>query len=186
MTPQLMGEICGGVAVVIGFLMFQQKKRSRILLLKLTCDVLWGLHFLLLQAYTGVALSVVAAARAILFATIGAKDGKKPLPLLFVFLALNTGGIIFAWNSMWSICSLISGWLATLAFWQTVPTRIKVLSLFVCASQLTYAIGIGSRSAVVNEIITVVSITLFFIRILLKKRIEKRSFEGATPNDRNS
>ena len=180
LTPQLIGEICGGIAVAVGFLMFQQKKRGRILLLKLSCDVLWGVHFLLLQAYTGVALSVVAAAREILFATIGAKDDKKPLPLLFVFLALNTGGVIFAWNSMWSICSLISGWLATLAFWQTAPTKIKVLSIFVCASQMTYAIGVGSGSGLVNEIITVGSIALFFIRTLLKKRTEKSSSKGAT------
>ena len=177
MSPQLIGEICGGIGVAVGFLIFQQKKRSRILLLKLICDILWGLHFLLLQAYTGVALSVVAAAREILFATIGAKDGKKPLPLLFVFLVLNAGGVILVWNSPWSVCSLISGCLATLAFWQTAPTKIKVLSLFVCASQMTYAIGIGSRSALVNEIITVGSITLFFIRMLLEKRNEKRKLE---------
>ncbi len=173
MSPRLIGEICGVVAIAIGFLIFQQKKRSRILLLKLICDILWGLHFLLLQAYTGVALSVVAATREILFATIRTKDGKKPLPLLFVFLALNIGSILFTWNSPWSVCSLISGCLATLAFWQTTPTKIKILSLFVCASQMTYAIGIGSSSGLVNEIITVGSITLFFIRMLLEKRNEK-------------
>lgn len=185
MNLQLIGEIFGGIGVAVGFLIFQQKKRSGILMVKLACDVLWAIHFLLLQAYTGVALSVVAATREILFATIRTKNGKKPLPLLFVFLVLNIGSILFTWNSPWSVCSLISGCLATLAFWQTAPTKIKVLSLFVCASQMTYAIGIGSRSGLINEIITVGSITLFFIRMLLEKRNEKRKLEGASQNDGN-
>ena len=54
---------------------------------------------------------------------------------------------------------------------------IKLLSLAVCASQFTYALGIGSRSALINELITVSSIALFFLRFYLEKRNEKKSLE---------
>ena len=66
-TDPLLGALFGGIGVAVGFLIFQQKKRSGILMVKLACDVLWAIHFLLLQAYTGVALSVVAATREILW-----------------------------------------------------------------------------------------------------------------------
>ncbi len=179
MNPKLIAEIIGGIAVAIGFLIFQVKKRSAILLVKLICDVLWCVHFLILGAYTGMVISIVACTREILFARIGNKDGKKPLPLLFVFLILNTCGVVLAWNSIWSICSLISGLLATLAFWQTDPSKIKLFSIFVCASQLTYAIAIGSRSALTNELIASTSIIVFFVRTLWNNRFKKQREQTA-------
>ena len=166
MEPKLWGEICGGLATALAFLIFQQKKRSRILLLKLICDVLWVLHFFFLQAYSGMAISLVACGREILFSQLGKRSNKKPLPLLFVFLTLNTCSVALTWTGGWSVCSLISGWLGTLAYWQTVPNRIKLISLGVCASQITYAVAIQSRSAFINELITVTSIALFFLRTL--------------------
>lgn len=165
----IMGEICGGLATVIGFFVFQQKKRSHILLLKLICDILWSLHFLFLQAYSGMAISLVACVREILFYRLGTTNDQKPKPLLFVFLALNTCSVALTWTGGWSVCSLISGWLGTLAYWQTVPNRIKCLCGMVSVSQTVYALGVGSRSALLNEIITMSSIALFFLRILWKK-----------------
>ena len=179
MDPQLIGEICGILATAVGFLIFQQKKRSRILLLKLICDLLWGLHFFFLQAYSGMAISLVACGREILFSRIGKEGVKKPLSLLFVFLILSTCGVSLTWTGTWSLCSLFSGWLGTLAYWQTAPNRIKLLSLCVCVSQITYALGVGSRSALINEWITVTSIALFFLRILWGKRAQKTK-EGAS------
>lgn len=173
MNFPLYAEICGGLATAVGFLIFQQKKRSHILFLKLVCDVLWVLHFLLLGAYSGMAISLVACGREILFSLIGRKDGKKPLPLLFVFLILNTCSVALTWTGFWSICSLLSGWLGTLAYWQTVPNRIKLFAAGVCASQTVYAIGIGSKSALFNEIVTAISIALFFLRDRRSKQTKK-------------
>ncbi len=169
MELPVMGELCGGLATVVGFFVFQQKKRSRILLLKLICDILWGLHFLFLQAYSGMAISLVACVREILFYRMGTNKEKKPLFLLFMFLVLNTCSVTLTWTNVWSVCSLLSGWLGTLAYWQTAPNRIKLLGWMVCVSQTIYALGVGSRAGLINEAITMVSIALFFLRILLEK-----------------
>ncbi len=168
-------EVCGGIATVIGFLIFQQKDRRRILMMKLICDVLWLLHFLLLGAYSGMVLSVVAAAREITFRILDRRGKRRSIFWLFLFLAANMLLVFSAWNSPWSICSLISGQLATLAFWQSSPQRTKILSLFVCLSQITYAIAVGSYAAVGNEIITLASIGIFFFRYFYAKRNRKES-----------
>ena len=174
-TLEWIGEIAGLLATAVSFFIFQQKKRKNILLFKVICDILWILHFFLLQAYSGMALSMVACLRGIVFYRIGSRrEGEKALPLLFLFLLLNTAGIGLMWSGPWSICSLISGWLATVAYWQTSPLRFKILSLAVCASQLTYAIGIGSRSSLLNELITLSSIGLFFFRIRKDRRNIKK------------
>ena len=161
-----MAEGAGLLATALSFFIFQQKKRSNILLIKLACDALWITHYLLLGAYSGMALSGVACLRGIVFYAIGTgQKSKKPTPQLFFFLALNTLGIGLMWSGPWSVCSLISGWLATVAYWQTNPNRFKLLSLAVCASQITYSVGIGSKSALLNELITLTSIGLFFLRV---------------------
>ncbi len=173
---RLIAELAGVSATVISFFIFQQKKREKILIFKAICDVLWILHFLLLQAYSGMALSTIACLRGIVFYRIGTAPGsKKPMPLLFLFLLLNTVGIGLMWSGPWSVCSLISGWIATVAYWQTDPNKFKLLSLAVCATQLTYAVGIGSRASLLNELITLTSIGLFFFRVWNHRRSEKKA-----------
>lgn len=172
---KIVAEVCGVVATVIAFLIFQQKDRGRILMMKLACDVLWLLHFLLLGAYSGMVLSIVAAAREIVFRILDRRGKKRSILWLFLFLAANLILVLSAWNSPWSLCSLISGQLATLAFWQSSPHRTKIFSLFVCLSQLTYALAVGSYAAVGNELITLASIGIFFFRYFYTKRNRKES-----------
>jgi hypothetical protein len=53
------------------------------------------------------------------------------------------------------------------------PPFIKILSVFVCATQITYAIFIGSLSVVINELLTLSSIAIFFVRLHLEKKGRK-------------
>lgn len=177
---KIFAEILGFLAVGIGFFIFQQKDRKKILVLKMVCDFLWAVHFLMLGALTGMALSLTAAFRAIVFSRVDIKKNKKNILWLFLFLSINVVSITLLWNSVWSICSLISGLLATIAYWQTSPNRIKVLALFVCVSQITYAIAMGSYASSLNELITMLSIALFFIRYARSKKHSANINENET------
>ena len=168
---KLFGEAVGFLAVLIGFIVFQQRDRKKILKVKLICDMLWVTHFGLLGAFSGMAISMVAALREITFSRVRKEDGSNLWLLLF--LSINVISVSIAWNSPWSVCSLLSSMLATIAFWQTSTNRIKLLSLIVCASQITYAIAMGSYASSLNELITVTSILIFFIRNAKSKKLYK-------------
>lgn len=168
---KLFGEAVGFLAVLIGFIVFQQCDRKKILKVKLICDMLWVTHFGLLGAFSGMAISMVAALREITFSRVRKEDGSNLWLLLF--LSINVISVSIAWNSPWSVCSLLSSMLATIAFWQTSTNRIKLLSLIVCASQITYAIAMGSYASSLNELITVTSILIFFIRNAKSKKLYK-------------
>ena len=159
---KLLGEAFGFIAIFIGFFVFQQKDRKKLLRTRLICDILWATHFGLLGAFSGMAISVVAAFRAITFSRIQRDENRKSI--LFLFLLINIISVSLTWNSLWSICSLISSMLATVAFWQTSTSRIKLISLIVCVSQITYAIAMLSYASCLNEMITITSILIFFIR----------------------
>lgn len=161
---KIFGEIAGFLAVAISFFIFQQKDRKRILMFKLICDVLWTTHFALLGALSGMAISGVGILREIVFSRVRKEESKKSSLWLVLFLSINTVSVLLLWNTPWSICSLISSALSTIAFWQTSGTRIKLISLAVCVSQITYAIAMSSYAACFNEVITIMSILIFFIR----------------------
>ena len=167
---KLVGETVGFLAVITGFVMFQQRRRKGVLVLKIVCDVLWSTHFLLLGAFSGMAISLVGCLRDTTFLLTGGDKSKKKTLWLFVFLSINITCVCLTWKSVWSVCSLISGVLATIAFWSDSPTRTKIISLVVCASQITYALAVGSLAAVFNETIAVISIVLFFVRTRKKQQ----------------
>ena len=167
---KLWGEAIGFLAVAIGFFVFQQRDRKKILKVRLICDMLWVTHFGLLGAFSGMAISAVAALRSILFSRVRRKDNDKGVFWLLLFLFINVVSVSVSWNSPWSVCSLISSMLATTAFWQTSANRIKLISLLVCASQITYAIAMGSYASTLNELVVVTSILIFFIRNAKSKK----------------
>jgi len=174
---KIFGEIAGFLAVAVGFFIFQQKDRKRILMFKLICDVLWTTHFALLGALSGMAISGVGILREIVFSKVRKEDNRKSNLWLLLFLSVNTISVLLLWNTPWSVCSLISSILSTIAFWQKSASRIKVISLGVCISQITYAIAMGSYAACLNELIVISSILIFFIRN------SRRKFAKASSED---
>ena len=175
MTPtELIAEGLGFIAIGIGFLIFQQRKRANILVFKIISDVLWIIHFLLLSATSGMVLTIVGVIRNTTFLAFALKDKDIKPAWLLLFSAAGIGAIILTWTDIYSICSIISCVLATLRFWQKKPTNIKISTIFVCISQITYACFVGSLSVVINELITLSSIAIFFTRIYVEK---KRSSE---------
>ena len=82
---KLLGEALGFIAIFIGFFVFQQKDRKKLLRTKLICDILWATHFGLIGAFSGMAISVVAAFRAITFSSIRRDENRKSILFLFLF-----------------------------------------------------------------------------------------------------
>lgn len=163
MKLETIAQLLGFVAMGVGFLIFQQSSRKRILLLKLICDVLWVTHFAMIGAYSGMAISCIGCFREIVFA-FRKEDSKKSNLWLAVFLALGIGSVVLTWKNMWCICSMISTVLSTVAYWQTKSNRIKCLLFLVSISQLVYAISSHSYAAIANEIIAMLSVLIYFIR----------------------
>ena len=174
-VTEIIAEILGFAALSIGFLIFQQKKRTGILAFKLSSDILWIIHFLLLGATSGMILSSVGVCRSIVFLVL-ALCGREIKPVwLLVFTFAGVGAIILTWKDVYSICSVISCVLATLGYWQKKPTNMKIISIFICASQITYACFIGSISVIINELLTLGSIAIFFVRLYAERRRKAKS-----------
>lgn len=174
---EIIAEGLGFLAIGISFLIFQQKKRTGLLIFKLSGDILWIVHFLLLGATSGMILSIVGVLRSIVFLVLCLRK-KESNPLwLLLFMTLGVSAIIITWKNIYSICSVISCILAALGYWQKKPMNTKIISIFVCATQITYAFFIGSVSVVINELITLCSIAIFFARFYFEKKRKTDDFQ---------
>ena len=141
--------------------------------MKFSADMLWIIHFLLISATSGMILCIVSALRSITFFLLAAK-GKRENPIWFgLFMIAGVTAILITWKDIFSIFSLVSCVLATLGYWQKKPERMKIFSIFVCLSQISYAICVSSVSVVVNELITISSIVIFFSRVYINKKNQK-------------
>lgn len=167
------GQLIGFVALGFSLLIFQQKKRGSILAYKLISDTLWTIHHALLFSWSGMVVCIIGCLRSITFVRIGKKSDRTQKIWLFIFLTIGTVLIFLSWKNVWSVFSLISTILATVGYWQKNPNRMKLFMFLVSLSQLTYGTAISSFSMILNEILSLASLIIFFIRTTIKKEANK-------------
>ena len=62
-TAEIIGQILGGVAVVLGFFAFQMRDARKVLLVQMAAIIVFCAHYYLLGAYSGLALNAVGLFR---------------------------------------------------------------------------------------------------------------------------
>ena len=74
---KLVGEIIGILGIIVNFLIYQQKDRKKVLRVKLLSDITWSLHYGLLTAFSGMAVTLVGVARETTFILTDNKERKR-------------------------------------------------------------------------------------------------------------
>ena len=95
------GQFLGIVAVILGFVSFQMKTPKGILVFQIIIAFVFSLHYLLIGAYTAVALNFLSAVQSI-FYYIRNKKGSRSLvvPIVFVCLMIVASILTFTdWRS---------------------------------------------------------------------------------------
>ena len=55
----IFGQCLGGVAIALGFATYQMKTQKQILLLQIVTTAVFGLHYLMIGAMTGMAMNLI-------------------------------------------------------------------------------------------------------------------------------
>lgn len=165
---KLLADILGGVGVIVAILLYQQKKRKSLLIYKLTLDLIWFVHYLLISAYSGAAVAAIAACREIIFVK---RDPKKAGGIvwlsIFIFLAVVT--TVFTWNNAFSLFTLFASCIAVISFFIGNPKLSRILAFPVCGCMLTYDVACGSVAGVINESFALLSSAVGMLRLDRKK-----------------
>lgn len=168
MLLKLIGEIVGYIAVVSAFVMFQQTDRKRLIFCKLIIDILWVIHFGFLGGYTGLCITAINVGRELIFMNRDKPIFKSKL-WLCMFIALYAVTPVFTWQGAVSIFPAVSATIASISFWSRSVKKTKLLSALVSLNQFVYEASIHYYSAMTNEVVTLTSIFISFIRTKTKK-----------------
>ena len=159
----IIGQALGIVVIFLGFLSFQQTTAKRLLALQTATSFVFAAHYLLLGAYTAVALNLVCAVQNVGYYIRGQRGDKGfVLPVLFVLLTIITSLIV--WDGPQSL--LIMGGLAILvASLSLTNTQTVRYCMFGKAPLcLAYNVIVGSVGGLVYECAVLTSAIIGIIK----------------------
>ena len=165
MTPvQITGQIFGFVAMALALFSFQVRRSKYILLFQAFAAVFWVAHFFMLGAISAAALSAITVVRNLMYMLrdkMSARTFSK-LPIIaigaFVFITF------FTYEGPLTLLPLFGSIAATFAFYVKNENLIRLLSISVSIAWIIYNAINGSIAGVMNEALSMVSITVSLIR----------------------
>lgn len=163
------GQLIGFAAMAVSTIIYWQRRRKNRLILKLTTDVLWAAHHLMIFSYSAAATTSVAIFREIVFYNYDRKWAKSKLwcvvfSIVFVLASLMT------WKDIYSIVPAVSSVLTTIAFGSKKITITRAFAFLASVGMLTYGIHYNSIATVINEFLTELSIIASIIICRSMKR----------------
>lgn len=179
----LAAQLIGFVGTYMLVTLYQQKSRRALLLRKLTADVLWTVHYLLLSvgtptAFTGAVPNGVGILRESVFLNEKHKWARSPLwPVAFILIGWAIA--ILNWKSAWSLLPMCGTTVVTIAMRMNDPRMTKLLSLPACLAFFVYDIAVGSWAGCFNEALSLASIVVYLVRA---RRPAPAAPEEHTPN----
>jgi len=135
--------ILSQVLVIVYYLIysytFHLKDNKKILIVGIIATIISSISYLLLNAYTGMAMCFVAIIRNLLFSKY--QKNKLNLSLIFILTLIASS---FTFDSWFCLFNIIATIIYTYALWQTNTKIYKLLGIIVNGLMIVYNIYIKS------------------------------------------
>lgn len=153
----------GVLGILASVLSFQCKSHKRIMLFRTMNELLFGLQYVLLGAYTGAAMNAVGCVRNLIFSR-QVETGKKTWLSRALFSGAFVIFSIVTWSGPKSLLVGIAKVLSTFAYGCTDTRRLRWIILFTSTSWLLYNLCVHSIAGVICEAFTLLSLVVSLIR----------------------
>lgn len=157
-------------------LTYYSKDRKTVLILNFVSLIANALSYVFLNAYTGLAMCIVALIRNIIFLVDEKKNGKseeigkKDIIILIVLYVISIVSAIFTYEGFLSLLSVFATMIYTYSVWQKKTKIYKFLGIPVGVLWILYNIYIFSIFGIILEsILLICSITGFILEARKKK-----------------
>ena len=153
----------GFLGILCTVIIYQQKSRKNLLISKLISDVVWFLHYFFLGAYSGAAVAAIGMIRELIFVNRDKKWGKSVL-WLPVFIIISIICTVLTWKNLFCIFTCVASILSVISFYIGIPKVSRILSFPISGCMLTYDIANLSIAGIINEIMSLTSSFIGYIR----------------------
>lgn len=158
-------------------LTYYAKDRKKILVISFLSIVANGIAYILLNAWTGLAMCIVALIRNIIFILDERKNGKnhtinkKDIVILIILYLITIISTVFTYDGFLSLLSVFATSIYTFSVWQKKPSVYKILGIPGGILWILYNIYIKSIFGIILELILLIcSISGYFLE---KKKVCK-------------
>ena len=151
------------------------KKRRSILILSFLSQIFCGVSYILLNAYTGVAMCIVAMIRDAIFMVDENKNGKrdtitkKDVIYLIIFYLLIIISTTITYQGLYSLLSVIATMIFTYSVWQKKTKVYKFLGIPIGILWIVYNFCVKSIFGVILETVLLIASISGFLRDTSKK-----------------
>ena len=161
----------GFLAMAIGILSFQRKRRAAIIGFQMTASTLWSIQFLLLGGYSGTIQNVLCIARGFVLVQKGKRKWADSYYTLaaIIFCFAATGFITVGLEGAWALLPIGASIASSIALFMDKEEILRKLSLIVSPLWLVYNVHTGSIAGIVAETFTIISILIALYRFREKK-----------------
>ncbi len=172
----------GFLGIIASILSFQCKKHGKLMVLRTGNELLFGIQYVLLGAYTGAAMNLVGCVRNLVFAGM-VKKGKKTTGLCFLFSALFLTFAAVTWAGFRSVLIGTAKVISTFAYGNKNVFLVRIMVLSSSTAWLIYNAIVGSWAGVANETLTICSIIIGIFRIDIPEMRAKRANAAALESE---
>lgn len=162
-TAEILAQIMGICGIIIFIIMFHFGSMKNVLKMKMTMDIFWALHFLLIGATSAFATNMICFIRENVFIRNDKKFfGAKAW--LWIFIAFNLISAVLTWKGYYSILPAIASSLATYSFWQKNVKVARIIGFSNNIMMFTYDIFAGSLMGIIGETLAFLSVIIAMYR----------------------
>ena len=159
----MIAQTAGFIAMALTVLSFQFGKHRTIMVFMTLSSVFWVIHYSLLGLFPAAAINTMNMLRNHIFGLRERKGWDSPvIPAVFVVIAAVS--VIATWENAWDILPLAASVTATVANWQKVTGKLKLLSIPRYSLWVVYDIHGKAWAGLINDIFTITSIIISLIR----------------------
>ncbi len=166
-------EGLGAIGILAAIIAFQCKKHRGVMFWRTMNETFFGIQFLLLGAYTGLAMNLVGCVRNVLFA-VNVEKGRSNRPLILVFSTLFTVFGILTWQGPKSLLVIGAKIISTSAYGNKNLLLVRSCILITATSWLIYDLLVGSVSGAICESFTLASLVVGIVRCDLLPRLRRK------------
>ena len=152
----LISQVFGLAGTVLNFCIYRQESHKRLLIFKLSTDIAFMIHYCLLSAWSGMAVSMLASIRTLVFMRFE-KKGQIPRWVVLLFMGITALSGFVTWQGPRTLITTTVAILAVFSFAQKNPRVTRVLAIPISGSMLIYNLIIGSISGMINEGLALIS-----------------------------
>lgn len=174
-TTYILSQIFTIITYILLGVTYYAKDRNKVLVLSFLSLIANGIAYIFLNAWTGLAMCIVALIRNIIFLVDEKKNGVKDknnktdiiiLVILYIILIIST---IFTYEGALSLLSVFATALYTFSVWQKKTNIYKLLGIPIGVLWILYNIYIMSVFGIILEtILLICSLTGFLLDIKKK------------------